>query len=225
MKLALARAMLMNADILLLDEPTNHLDVSNVAWLVNYLTTQCSNVTSLIVSHDSGFLDAVCTGIIHYEKNLKLRKYRVSGRGVWVGLEPRAACGGSGSSNSRRSSSMSSRRISSSRMTAVGSMLTRLLPHPSLPPLQGNLSELVKHKPEAKSYYTLQVGGWSPPGPWVPCWLPSALAGRWGACPGWRSPPALACSSHLTPAPPHPCSPSPLLPLPPAGRHHQVGAA
>eukprot|EP00887_Chlorella_sp_A99_P007267 scaffold2.g7267.t1 len=76
MKLALARAMLMNADILLLDEPTNHLDVANVAWLVNYLTTQCQNVTSLIVSHDSGFLDNVCTGIIHYEKNLKLRKYR-----------------------------------------------------------------------------------------------------------------------------------------------------
>jgi elongation factor 3 len=97
MKLALARAMLMNADILLLDEPTNHLDVANVAWLVGYLTTQCSNVTSLIVSHDSGFLDNVCTGIIHYEKNLKLRKYR------------------------------------------------------------GNLSELVKHKPEAKSYYTLQA--------------------------------------------------------------------
>ncbi len=30
MKLALARAMLMNADIMLLDEPTNHLDVTNV---------------------------------------------------------------------------------------------------------------------------------------------------------------------------------------------------
>lgn len=40
MKLALARAMLLHADILLLDEPTNHLDTTNVAWLVNYLTTQ-----------------------------------------------------------------------------------------------------------------------------------------------------------------------------------------
>ena len=36
MKLALARAVLRNADILLLDEPTNHLDTVNVAWLVNY---------------------------------------------------------------------------------------------------------------------------------------------------------------------------------------------
>ena len=66
MKLALARAMLMNADILLLDEPTNHLDVVNVAWLENYLLG-LKTVTSIIVSHDSGFLDHVCTDIIHYE--------------------------------------------------------------------------------------------------------------------------------------------------------------
>ena len=39
MKLALARAMLMNADIMLLDEPTNHLDVTNVQWLINYLVS------------------------------------------------------------------------------------------------------------------------------------------------------------------------------------------
>lgn len=93
MKLALARAMLMEADILLLDEPTNHLDVTNVQWLVDYLTS-LKDVTSMIVSHDSGFLDKVCTGIIHYEGR-KLKKYR------------------------------------------------------------GNLSELVKHRPEAKSYYNL----------------------------------------------------------------------
>jgi elongation factor 3 len=74
MKLELARAMLMNADILLLDEPTNHLDVANVAWLQDYLNS-LTNVTSMIVSHDSGFLDAVCTGIIHYETR-KLKKYK-----------------------------------------------------------------------------------------------------------------------------------------------------
>jgi len=60
MKLALARAMLMKADILLLDEPTNHLDVTNVAWLENYLCG-LKTVTSIIVSHDSGFLDRVCS--------------------------------------------------------------------------------------------------------------------------------------------------------------------
>ena len=73
MKLALARAILMKADILLLDEPTNHLDVTNVAWLAEHLNSQ-HNVTSLIVSHDTGFLDKVCSAIIHYE-GFKLKKY------------------------------------------------------------------------------------------------------------------------------------------------------
>ncbi|GME88236.1 unnamed protein product [[Candida] boidinii] len=73
MKLALARAVLKNADILLLDEPTNHLDTVNVAWLVNYLKT--CGITSIIVSHDSGFLDNVVQYIIHYE-GFKLRKYK-----------------------------------------------------------------------------------------------------------------------------------------------------
>jgi len=74
MKLELARAMLMKADVLLLDEPTNHLDVANVAWLEDYLVTH-EEITSLIVSHDSGFLDIVCTDIIHYE-NKKLAYYK-----------------------------------------------------------------------------------------------------------------------------------------------------
>lgn len=73
MKLALARAVLKNADILLLDEPTNHLDTVNVAWLVNYLKT--CGITSIIVSHDSGFLDNVVEYVIHYE-GFKLRKYK-----------------------------------------------------------------------------------------------------------------------------------------------------
>ncbi|KAF5380589.1 hypothetical protein D9615_004611 [Tricholomella constricta] len=66
MKLELARAMLYNADLLLLDEPTNHLDKASVKWLEQYLIAH-KNVTCLIVSHDSGFLDNVTTDIIHYE--------------------------------------------------------------------------------------------------------------------------------------------------------------
>lgn len=73
MKLALAKAVLKNADILLLDEPTNHLDVVNVDWLVNYLNT--CGITSITVSHDSGFLDRTTQYIIHYE-GYKLRKYK-----------------------------------------------------------------------------------------------------------------------------------------------------
>ena len=95
MKLALARAMLTRADIFLLDEPTNHLDVKNVAWIENFLIG-LKNVTCMLVSHDSGFLDRVCTDIIHYE-NRKLKRYK------------------------------------------------------------GNLSEFVKQKPEARSYYELSA--------------------------------------------------------------------
>ncbi|EPQ26382.1 uncharacterized protein PFL1_06030 [Pseudozyma flocculosa PF-1] len=93
MKLELARAMLSDAVVYLLDEPTNHLDVGSVAWLENFLVSN-NQITVVTVSHDSGFLDNVCTDIIHYEKK-KLRYYK------------------------------------------------------------GNLSDFVKTKPEAKSYYSL----------------------------------------------------------------------
>jgi elongation factor 3 len=75
MKLALARAVFEEPDILLLDEPTNHLDVKNVAWLEHYLMN--SPCTSIIVSHDSKFLDHVIQHVIHYER-FKLRRYRGS---------------------------------------------------------------------------------------------------------------------------------------------------
>merc|ERR1719428_341095 len=74
MKLALARAMLQKADILLLDEPTNHLDVINVAWVKNYLNS-LKDVTSIIVSHDSGLLNDCCTNILSIN-NLKLSAFK-----------------------------------------------------------------------------------------------------------------------------------------------------
>ena len=74
MKLALARAMLQKADILLLDEPTNHLDVINVAWVKTYLNS-LTNVTCIIVSHDSGLLNDCCTNILAID-NLKLRTFK-----------------------------------------------------------------------------------------------------------------------------------------------------
>jgi elongation factor 3 len=74
MKLAMARAMLQDADILLLDEPTNHLDVINVKWVEDYLNG-LKGVTSIIVSHDSGLLERVCTHIIQIE-NLKLKLHK-----------------------------------------------------------------------------------------------------------------------------------------------------
>jgi elongation factor 3 len=73
MKLALARAVFVKPDILLLDEPTNHLDVKNVKWLEDYLVN--SPCTSIIISHDSKFLDNVIQHVIHYER-FKLKRYR-----------------------------------------------------------------------------------------------------------------------------------------------------
>jgi len=74
MKLALARAMLQKADILLMDEPTNHLDVINVAWVKKYINS-LTNVTCIMVSHDSGLLNDCCTNILQIE-NLKLHPYK-----------------------------------------------------------------------------------------------------------------------------------------------------
>ena len=73
MKLALARAVFEEPDILLLDEPTNHLDVKNVKWLEDYLIA--SPCTSILVSHDSKFLDHVVQQVIHYER-FKLKRYK-----------------------------------------------------------------------------------------------------------------------------------------------------
>lgn len=73
MKLALARAVFEEPDILLLDEPTNHLDVVNVKWLEDYLIN--SPCTSIIISHDSGFLDRVIQHVVHYER-FKLKRYK-----------------------------------------------------------------------------------------------------------------------------------------------------
>jgi len=73
MKLALARAVFEEPDILLLDEPTNHMDVKNVKWLEDYLIS--SPCTSIVISHDSKFLNNVIQHVVHYER-FKLKRYR-----------------------------------------------------------------------------------------------------------------------------------------------------
>lgn len=50
-------------------------DVHNVRWLINYLKS-LDDVTVLVVSHDTSFLDEVLSDVLHYEKNKKLKHYR-----------------------------------------------------------------------------------------------------------------------------------------------------
>ena len=74
MKLALIRATMQKADIMLMDEPTNHLDVLNVQWVVDYINS-LPNVTCLMVSHDTAFMDKTVDHIIHFQ-DLKLNTYK-----------------------------------------------------------------------------------------------------------------------------------------------------
>ena len=65
---------LQNADILLMDEPTNHLDVMNVKWVKDYIKS-LTNVTCIMVSHDSGLLNDVCNHILEIA-DLKLACFK-----------------------------------------------------------------------------------------------------------------------------------------------------
>ena len=65
-RVALAAAMLGDADLLLLDEPTNHLDLNGIAWLEQQLTQWRGSV--LFITHDRRFLDGVATRIIELDR-------------------------------------------------------------------------------------------------------------------------------------------------------------
>jgi ATP-binding cassette subfamily F protein uup len=68
---ALALAFALAPDLLLLDEPTNHLDLDGIALLEELVRKQ---PTSLVITHDSSFLDRVATRIVELDRGL-LRSY------------------------------------------------------------------------------------------------------------------------------------------------------
>jgi ATPase subunit of ABC transporter with duplicated ATPase domains len=65
LRVLLAQALFSDPDILLLDEPTNNLDVNTIRCLESVLNERKS--TMVIVSHDSHFLNAVCTHMVDIE--------------------------------------------------------------------------------------------------------------------------------------------------------------
>ncbi|MGC2310358.1 MAG: ABC-F family ATP-binding cassette domain-containing protein [Candidatus Babeliaceae bacterium] len=66
MRLALAKLLLMDADLYLFDEPTNHLDMMTQQWFLQKL--QGMQQGFLLVSHDRAYLDKACTCILEIER-------------------------------------------------------------------------------------------------------------------------------------------------------------
>src|SRR5262249_20732093 len=64
-RVALAHALIDEADILVLDEPTNHLDLEMIEWLESFL--QQEKITLFLVTHDRYFLETVCDEILELD--------------------------------------------------------------------------------------------------------------------------------------------------------------
>ena len=73
LRIALARTLLAEPDLLLLDEPTNYLDIVALRWITNFLRNWKSEL--IVISHDRGFLDQVCTDTMLIYRN-SFRKVR-----------------------------------------------------------------------------------------------------------------------------------------------------
>lgn len=73
MRVALAHLLLSHPDVLLLDEPTNHLDKPTQRWFEDFLID--SQMTLLVVSHDTKFLDRISTHIWEV-RHQQIKEYR-----------------------------------------------------------------------------------------------------------------------------------------------------
>jgi len=72
-KMQLACAQLINADILMIDDPTGHLDVKNIEWVKNWLGGFPGSI--IATSANSVFLDTMCTHIVDFHER-KLRQFK-----------------------------------------------------------------------------------------------------------------------------------------------------
>ena len=73
MRISLARALYLKPDLLLLDEPTNHLDLEAIIWLSDYMESW--NKIAIVVSHNIGFLNEICSYILNIEHQ-KIASYK-----------------------------------------------------------------------------------------------------------------------------------------------------
>merc|ERR1719181_1398066 len=74
-KMQLACAQLINADILMIDDPTGHLDVKNIAWVKNWLGNFPGSI--IATSANTQFLDEMCTHIVDFNDR-KLRQFKTA---------------------------------------------------------------------------------------------------------------------------------------------------
>lgn len=75
-RVALAAALLSEADLLLLDEPTNDLDLPGILWLENRL--RATDAAVLVASHDKAFLDAVAGKVLEIDSAFRTTR-------MWTG--------------------------------------------------------------------------------------------------------------------------------------------
>jgi elongation factor 3 len=72
-KMQLACAQLINADILMIDDPTGHLDVKNIQWVKSWLGNFPGSI--IATSANTQFLNDMCTHIVDFHER-KLRQFK-----------------------------------------------------------------------------------------------------------------------------------------------------
>jgi len=74
-KMQLACAQLINADILMIDDPTGHLDVNNIEWVKQWLSNFDGSI--IATSANTSFMNQMCTHIVDFN-DLKLRQFKAN---------------------------------------------------------------------------------------------------------------------------------------------------
>jgi elongation factor 3 len=74
-KMQLACAQLINADILMIDDPTGHLDVKNIEWVKDWLRNFPGSI--IATSANTAFMNEMCTHIVDFHER-KLRQFKAT---------------------------------------------------------------------------------------------------------------------------------------------------